>query len=563
MPRKISGARCLMFPTSPRSPEFITPYLEVLIKNFEGGLWNSENQAELYRLFIASGVMEGGESSLPDLSGREKITRSALPLGFVQLKPTIKLTSAGKMLLSRERVGELFLRQLVKFQYPSPYHVFDMEKSSCFNCKPFLEIMRLIDKMGKLTKDELILFGLQLTDYRKFDQVVSEVTKFREERPRTGYKEYFSNKHDEVVRSIYDEEIRNNNIRARENSEISLNRFCEVKKGNMRDYADACVRYLRYTGCFSLSSEGHNYSISIMEQHRNDVKYLLETVPREIEDYSDLDKFNEYLWDANKPVLFSDDISLLKHDIVRISQIDETELAGKGLSELKTIKDTLLAKNKKDKIEKTAIELKNYDGYEDILNTFKNIKKRGYYLNPPLQFEWNTWRAMTMMDGGNIKANLIFDDNGEPMTTAAGNQADIVCDYDTYNLSVEVTLSSGQRQFESEGEPVARHYGKLKENTGKETYCIFIAPIINDATVAHFYSLNIHPTRYYGGKTKIIPIGLDLFVKMFEKACTHRDEVNPQDIQSLLDNIIEDCTLADDEMDWGEKLNCRISSWLD
>ena len=45
-------------------------------------------------------------------------------------------------------------------------------------------------------------------------------------------------------------------------------------------------------------------------------------------------------------------------------------------------------------------------------------------------FEWNTWRAMTMLDGGNIKANLKFDDFGNPMSTAQGNMADIVCNYD-------------------------------------------------------------------------------------------------------------------------------------
>lgn len=67
-----------------------------------------------------------------------------------------------------------------------------------------------------------------------------------------------------------------------------------------------------------------------------------------------------------------------------------------------------------------------------------------------------------MLDGGNIKANLKFDDFGNPMSTAQGNMADIVCDYGDFGLTVEVTMQSGQRQYETEGEPVTRH---LASNT--------------------------------------------------------------------------------------------------
>lgn len=63
---------------------------------------------------------------------------------------------------------------------------------------------------------------------------------------------------------------------------------------------------------------------------------------------------------------------------------------------------------------------------------------------------------------------------------------DIECDYSDYALSVEVTMQSGQRQYEAEGEPVARHYGLLKKRANKETYCLFIAPTINAATLATF-----------------------------------------------------------------------------
>lgn len=45
-----------------------------------------------------------------------------------------------------------------------------------------------------------------------------------------------------------------------------------------------------------------------------------------------------------------------------------------------------------------------------------------------------------MLDGGNIKANLKFDDFANPMLTTQGNMANIVCDYEDIGLTVEVTM---------------------------------------------------------------------------------------------------------------------------
>jgi hypothetical protein len=74
------------------------------------------------------------------------------------------------------------------------------------------------------------------------------------------------------------------------------------------------------------------------------------------------------------------------------------------------------------------------------------------------------------------------------LSTASGNMPDIECDYDDFVLSVEVTMQQGQRQYESEGEPVARHFGQMKKGTGKDTYC-YLLPTINKASLAHFFAL--------------------------------------------------------------------------
>lgn len=107
-----------------------------------------------------------------------------------------------------------------------------------------------------------------------------------------------------------------------------------------------------------------------------------------------------------------------------------------------------------------------------------------------------------MIDGGDIKANLKFDDFARPLSTAPGNKADIVCDYGDFCVNVEVTLQTGQKQYDNEGEPVARHIGAQIKKAGKPTYCFFIAPTITQATYAHFYLL-YHEKFHYMVVTQI------------------------------------------------------------
>ncbi|MGH2311146.1 AlwI family type II restriction endonuclease, partial [Enterococcus faecalis] len=80
----------------------------------------------------------------------------------------------------------------------------------------------------------------------------------------------------------------------------------------------------------------------------------------------------------------------------------------------------------------------------------------------PTLFEWNVWRAMSMINHGDIQGNFIVDDSGLPISTASGGQSDIVGDYGDFRIGIEVTLSTGKKQYEMEGEPVSRHIGEMQ-----------------------------------------------------------------------------------------------------
>lgn len=331
------------------------------------------------------------------------------------------------------------------------------------------------------------------------------------------------------------------------------------KARNMRDYADACIRYLRATGMVNISHVGK--TLSIAEEKIEEVDYFLNTIDREPFYVEDKKEYSEYLGNPNIPALWSDNrdriLSRLKNEFPNIT-IDEKTPAGK----LKDILDNSLYIRQQDILYKEVASIKNKQEYDDIQNTFEQIDKANLY-DGPLMLEWNVWRAMTMLDGGNISANLKFDDFGKPMSTAQGNMADIECDYDSFAVTVEVTTASGQRQYEMEGEPVARHLGKFKKSTGKETYCLFIAPTINPACISHFFVLQQMNVEFYGGKSTIIPLELRVFRKMIEDVYKASYTPSPSQVEKLFKFSQSIAKNAKSEMDWYNKVKEKALHWLE
>lgn len=552
----------LFFTTSPRTPHKMIPEIRLLIENLEGKKWNKQSQLQFAKL-LADDKNFNGSGSLKnmDFSARDRITRAPKALGFVDLKPTIQLTKAGESLLSSKRTEEVFIRQMLKFQIPSPFHKAPKEFEQKFWIKPYLEILRLIYELGTVSFDELMIFGLQLTHYQKFDQIVSDIRRFRRLKTYTEstYKKFRNDFLKNEVQKIFQDDIESGNTKTRESQDESVEKFVKTKAGTMHDYTDACFRYLRATGLIEISQRGH--SLSIMLEKRKEIEFLLKTVDRNPVFVDDEKAYKNYLYDVQVPILYSDNRDRLLKQISIVCK-DKDDLADKTLEQLKDILDAEIHKNKEDIIGRQVKALKEYKIYSDVMDMFKDIKENSLY-DTPLMLEWNTWRAMTMLDGGDIKANLKLDDKGQPMSTAQGNMADIVCDYGDFELSVEVTMQSGQRQYEMEGEPVVRHLAKLKKETGKRAYCMFIAPKINDSCIAYFYSLHTMNIAFYGGNSVIVPLELDVFISMVEQSYAAGYVPDPKQVESLFKYSLEQAEIAMDETEWYAKVKERALNWLD
>ena len=559
MSKRLNG-KTLFFTTSPRSPLKMIPEISLLADNFSGKIWNKKTQIAFIELLAKDPNFEG-EGFNGDLafSARDRINRAPKSLGFINLNPNIQLTEVGKLFVLNKRKEEILLRQLLKFQLPSPYHL--QGENNTFWVKPYLEILRLIKQLEAITFDEMCIFAMQLTDFHKFDLIVNKILAFRNEKEHNAgnYKRFYRSIVIRELREIYAEEIANNRLETRESADNTLQKFINTKRSNLRDYTDACFRYLRATGLVAISHKGR--SISIMPDKIADVDYILSNIDRTPVFVENMAAYKNYLFNSCVPKLHTDNKDNLIDYILRHSEKTRNQVECLDIEQLKDLRDDIIDENKNSIVQAQIKKLKSYSLYNEVIDTYNEIISDELY-DIPLMLEWNTWRAMTMLDGGCITGNFKIDDAGQPLSTASGNVADIVCDYGEFGLTVEVTMQNGQRQYETEGEPVARHLAKYKKTANKEAFCLFIAPQINEACVAHFYTLTKTNISYYGGKSIIVPLPLEVFMKMVENSYSAKFVPTPEHIKGLFDFAKKSAEKSMDEKQWFNAVQEKALTWL-
>ena len=488
-------------------------------------------------------------------AARDRITRAPKALGFVDLKPVIKLTEVGEQLLSGKRINEVIARQLLKFQLPSPYHKVQSEKN--FNVRPYLELLRLVKVIGNISKTEIYIFFLQLTNYKNFDEVVKAIMDYRSAySSHTGNKKAFIDSvFTKEILKIYDEDIKKGEFKGRQDDDTTLHDFIARKKSNHVDYADALIRYLRATQLITFDK---NFRIIIAPSRIAEVDFILQNIERKALSFKNEQLFKVYLFSSNTLELLTDNRENVEKQLNKIGAIFDEKAT------IENLKD-LLEKTETDKVNQaiaqTEIQLKDYRKYDDILNIFEKIDQK-IVPDPSLYLEWNIWRSMVMINyAKKVRGNFTLDLDGVPLNTAGAGLPDIEIDYEGFKMIVEVTMSSGQRQYEMEGEPVPRHFGNAKKLTDKPVYCLFVAPKISEGTLAHFFALNQKAPKFYGGQTNIIPMNLGNF-KRFISTAKDRNFNDPNRLQGYLDMLLEQNRTIDDEAEWFVNIEESVDCWV-
>lgn len=183
-----------------------------------------------------------------------------------------------------------------------------------------------------------------------------------------------------------------------------------------------------------------------------------------------------------------------------------------NLDELETrLNQAFYTKSLQGKIEKSEIanllnELRILaSAKESQSNDFKNIPES-------LRLEYLLALILGKKYGlNNLKSNLIYNENGEPLSYAPAGKADLV--YENCNFEATMIKNRNQ-QLNSETTSIARHLYESQKQNALEQRAVLIAPYIH-FDVALFFKFCAKEFE-----SKLAPISISSFIELVEKSAT-------------------------------------------
>ena len=147
--------------------------------------------------------------------------------------------------------------------------------------------------------------------------------------------------------------------------------------------------------------------------------------------------------------------------------------------------------------------------------------------------EWIVWRAFLAMNTLENKPYEIrrfkVDQDFLPVGTAPGNGPDMIAEYDSCKVVIEVTMSDSSRQEAMEGEPVRRHVYDVLHGGSKPVYGLFVANKVNTNTAETFRLGTWYANDDERVRLNIVPLTLkqfqEYFVSVFRGGCHRNGEI--------------------------------------
>jgi hypothetical protein len=556
--------------TTVRNPRRIGEALRLFAISMGGRPFNGEAQRAFQDLMIAEGLV----AARPDAadkqdyaSGARKFASCFKQLGLVTDWAKGRewiLTSVGRTLLTHPELEEtLFLRQMLKYQLPSP-----LEREQGLHLRPFRLLLRFLvraqdeDLIG-LTKDELGLFVITtLTeDAETFEAAWQGVRALRAAvEMRTG--------------------LMARRREAATQLELLATRL-GLMPGTLTDYADSNGRYGLMSGLLTT----HGARLSVLTARRPFVDALLADDLGLIIGEAYLDG---WLYDAEQPRLPSDDIVFLVSES-RALAADVTALAVSAgeMEEVAPPSDwsltALQAYERRLRARRMVLREAAYARDHHLGNTIgrlgeirevlervidRNSSLIGGQAYKPALLEWAVWRLFLVIDHliGAISQsrNFPLDEDLNPIHHAPGGAGDLVLTFSDYTLVVELTLLTGSRQFAAEGEPVTRHvYREMTKQPGSDrpVYGLFIAPVI-DPNTADLY----HQARYWANDqnavpTPVVSLTVEDILYLIDRLMTVI--ITPDDLQQLIKDALALQTQHADGPSWQRSVRLAFRGWLE
>jgi AlwI restriction endonuclease len=551
--------------TTARNPMRLRPALQLFIRTMSGRPFRESEQQEFLNELVAVRLVDSDRTTGGSDGGR-KFASAFKPLGFVtdwsRGKPWT-ITPVGQTLLNNPELEEvIFLRQLLKYQIPSPLE--SGRRVVGFHVRPFRLLLRFLyrareEDLGGLTKFEMALYVITMLDEddnTAFETAIANIKQFR-----THYK-------------VTTGKVRKNEFAKR--NLVTVANGVGLEPGSLFDYADSNGRYALMTGL--LTTRGNKLTLS-------DTR--LPVTKTILSDGTTLvlnDGYLEWFYNPNEPLLPTDDEVFLRNEIADLER-RFTDLAthvgepttlptpplGMTVSDLQAYEIRLrerLRDVREIQFYQTQRTLDALNEIEDLLEDI--MEGTGAFFGglsyAPAFLEWAIWRIFLAINEIIVPISKTrgfqIDEDMNPIHHAKGGAADLTFTYNTFKLVCEMTLATGSRQFAMEGEPVTRHVFKAIENSkdGKPVYGLFVTKELDPNTAYAFHHARYWRNWRYSVPTPIVALRIKDMIELVRHMKSH--PVTSVDIRQLLDSILNLQDTHPNGPSWYEAYSKTYESWL-
>ncbi len=555
--------------TTVRNPQRLMPALQLFVNKMSGRPFTRREQQEFLDELVQDGLVDSkrsGENATAGDDGGRKFASAFKQLGFVtdwSRGQTWNVTPVGKLLIEQPQLEEtIFLRQLLKYQLPSPLE--SGKQVQGFYIHPFRLLLRFLlrareEQLIGLTKFEIALFVINQLDERNneaFETAIADIKQFRDQYTTlVGKVKKSTFAHQKLVESA-----------------ATLN----LEAQSLLDYADSNARYALMSGLLTI----HGNKLALSEARLPITEYILVNAPEHLHHTAYLDVF----YNPDLPVLPTDneqflrnEIELLKNQLVLLAnQLDETIVfpaspLGITISDLQGYEKRLRERLQYLREIQFYRNQKSPDALEEIEDLLEDISTNskmffGGLAYAPAFFEWAIWRLFLaineILDPVNKTRGFQIDEDMNPIHHAKGGAADINFTYKDFRLVCEMTLATGSRQFAMEGEPVTRHVFKIISDTKNEkpVYGLFIAKKLDPNTVDAFYKARYWRDWTISVATPIVALEIEHVIALIH--CMKSHHVTIADIRSLFDALLKLQATYENGPDWYKAYIKVYQDWL-
>ncbi|MGB7924102.1 MAG: AlwI family type II restriction endonuclease [Pyrinomonadaceae bacterium] len=473
--------------TTVRNPARLHEALKLFVLKMGGRPFRKPEQIEFQGELIDAGLVDSSRRGGDD--GARKFASAFKQLGFItdwsRGKPWTVTPVGANYIAHPEIEATIFLRQLLKYQLPSPL---EESRTEGFRLRPFRLLLRFLkrahdDGLVGLTKFEVSLFVITMLteDKQEFETAIIDIINFRGEyNARVG----------KVVKNRFAYEALN---------QIATRRG--LKPGTLLDYADSNSRYALMSGLLTLKGN----KLTVSEARLPLINAILADGTQLVPD----DEYLTFFYDPLLPQLPTDNPVFLSSEIRQLEEALATIAADLGepitirpaqpdpsLIQLQAYEQQLrneMIRVREIQFYRNQRSSSALDEIEELLEDIRDNNLVGGQFYAPAFFEWAIWRLFLAINDlvGPVSATRGFkvDEDIRPIHHAKGGAADLTFTYSDFKVVCEMTLLTGSQQFAREGEPVTRHVFKAVEASGDNpVYGLFIAKKLDPNTVDAFHN---------------------------------------------------------------------------